>query len=90
LTKNIPRALVELGEAGIWRDQADRIVVGHRLLPQHRPNLSISGPAYKRTLQLKPLAAAASPSYKHRERCLFPNFCNFWRISYAAKPPCAG
>jgi hypothetical protein len=28
LTKNVPRALVELGKAGMRRDQADRIVVG--------------------------------------------------------------
>src|SRR3954464_7672407 len=29
LTKNVPRALVELSEPGIRRDQADRIVVSH-------------------------------------------------------------
>ena len=30
LTKNVARALVELGEPGMRRDQANRIVVGHR------------------------------------------------------------
>src|SRR6267142_780135 len=35
----------------------------------------------------KGLAAARSPSYKHREPSLS---LNFRRISYAAKPPCAG
>jgi len=33
LTKNIPRTLVKLGKPGIRRDQADRIVVGHRATP---------------------------------------------------------
>jgi hypothetical protein len=31
LTKNVARALVELGEPGVRRDQANRIVVGHGL-----------------------------------------------------------
>jgi hypothetical protein len=32
LTKDVPRALIELGQAGSRRDQANRIVVGHGLL----------------------------------------------------------
>ena len=35
LTKNVARTLVELGEPGMRRDQADRIVVGHTLLPHN-------------------------------------------------------
>ena len=35
LTKNVARALVELGEPGIRRDQADRIVMGHGRTPSH-------------------------------------------------------
>jgi hypothetical protein len=36
LTKNVARTLVELGETGMRRDQANRIVVGHCLTP-HTP-----------------------------------------------------
>src|ERR1700712_175824 len=35
LTKNIPRTLIELGEPGIRRDQADRFMVGHWHSLQH-------------------------------------------------------
>src|SRR6202011_1240782 len=62
LTKYVPRALVELGEPRVRRDQADRFVVGHRFLLTTDPNLSISRSSYKQTLALKGLAAAASPS----------------------------
>ena len=55
LTKYVPRTLIELGEPGMRRDQANRIVVGHRQLQArgprfNRPNLSISGAGYKQTL----------------------------------------
>jgi hypothetical protein len=50
LTKDVPGTLVELGEPGIRRDQANRIVVGHKLLLTTHPNLSISGVGYKRAL----------------------------------------
>ena len=34
LAEDVARPLVELGEPGMRRDQADRIVVGHRILPE--------------------------------------------------------
>jgi ribonuclease PH len=44
------------------------------------PNLSISTPAYKHPIRPKPLAAAASPSYKHREPSILLKYWNYWRI----------
>src|SRR5207245_1737813 len=41
LTKNVARSLIELGEPGMRRDQANRIVVGHGLTPWTAPNLSL-------------------------------------------------
>ena len=37
LPKYVARALVELGKPGIRRDQTDRIVMGHNVLPQQLP-----------------------------------------------------
>src|ERR1700674_2263804 len=50
LTKYVPRALVELGQPGMRRDQANRFVVGHRLLLTADPNLSILEAGYKQAL----------------------------------------
>src|ERR1700736_895708 len=72
------------------RDQADRIVVDHRLLLTTDPNLSISRAGYKRAFvakrqprdiqgAFKGLAAARSPSYKHPRAITF--LLTFWRIS---------
>src|SRR5258707_835258 len=67
LTKNVARALVELGQTGIRSDQANRIVVGHQLFPPRPSNLSIPEAGDKRALAVKRLAAPLSPTYKHRE-----------------------
>src|SRR5258708_40349434 len=52
LTKYVPRTLVELGEPGVRRDQANRFVVGHRSTPEHliarpdaKPEPTFAGPA---------------------------------------------
>jgi len=39
---------------------------------------------------IPPSAAAAAPSYKHRERTLFAELLELLEDPHAAKPPCAG
>src|SRR5580692_5643979 len=90
LTKDVPRPLIELGEPGMRRDQANRIVVGHRQLRSAGAALATAlicrsrGPVTSRHWACavarrasKGLAAAPSPSYKHREPSLL---LKFWRI----------
>ena len=69
LTKNVPRTLVELGKPGMRSDQADRIVVGHRILRLTQPNLSITGS--RGQAGISPHRAGAWEAQKPC-RCRFP------------------